>query len=75
MATGVFVAAVMRPRQVRKPESRIVLERVRDNLIQNGGRDTDVGDDDFAAQQTAGQQQVARLLAKEGDGQNRCNGA
>ena len=47
------------------PQSRIVLERVRDNLIENGGRDTDVGDDDFAAQQPAGQQQMARFLRKK----------
>jgi hypothetical protein len=65
----------MWPRQFRNPQSRIVLERVRDNLIENGGRDTDVADDDFTAQQPAGQQQMARFFAKEGNGQNRSSGA
>ena len=75
MAARVFVAAVLRPRQNGKPECGIVLKSVRNNLLQNGRRSTYVGNDDFAAQQSAGQQQVARLLTKKSDGQKRRNGA
>ena len=49
VTASVFVAAVMRSRQIRDPESRIVLERVRDNLIEQGRRDADVVDDDLTA--------------------------
>ena len=75
MPARVFVAAVLRPRQNGKPECWIILKSVRNNLLQNGRGRTYVGDDDFAAQQTTGQQQVARLLTKKSDGQKRWNGA
>ena len=54
VAAGVLVAALLRPWQRRPPESRIVLERVRDNLREHGRRDPDVRDDDLAAQPSAG---------------------
>jgi hypothetical protein len=75
MAARVFVAAVLRPRQNGKPECGIVLKSVRNDLLQNGRRSTYVGNDDFAAQQSARQQQVARFLTKKSHGQKRRNGA
>jgi hypothetical protein len=49
---------------------RVVLESVRHNLVKHGGRDADVGDDNLAAQQSAGQKQVAWFLAKKRDCQD-----
>ena len=75
MPSRVFVAAVRRPWEAPKPKRRVVLKSVGRNRIQNGRRRADVGHDEVAAHLPTGQQEVAGLLAKERDGQNRPDGA
>ena len=75
MPARVFVAAALRPGEVRQPERRIVLESFGHNRIQNRWRRTNIGNNDFAAEQPAGQQEVTGLLAKKSDGENHRDGA
>ena len=49
VATGIFVAVVMKLWQHRKPQARIILESVWGNLIKHRIRNTDLSDDHLAA--------------------------
>ena len=65
VAATILIPASQRARQLGNPERRSIFESVWNDLIKYGSRDTDVGNDDLAAQQAAGQEQVPETLAGE----------
>ena len=69
MSARVFVA--LRPRNGQRPQVRTVLEGGGADTVQHRLRNADIGNLDLAAMEPPRQQQMARLLAEEGDRERR----
>ena len=69
MATAVFVVLGLGPGQQMTPERRRVLEAPWFDRLDHAFGDADIRDHHLAGKQPSWQQEVARLLAEEGDGE------
>jgi hypothetical protein len=70
VAAAVFMAIKPRPGKAVEPQGRRVLEGARADRGEDRRGDADIGDDRLAAQGPRRQQQMAGLLAEEGDGES-----